>query len=95
MSVEDVNVGELQAFERCFRAFNQVFTRNAKVVDLVTGSWQVRVVGTPVDLRIMSTYAIHRFCVVRLTLVETTMSLLFQPKCLMARPMTFSDSPFA
>jgi hypothetical protein len=29
------------------------------------------------------------------TFVETTMSFLFQLKCLMARPMTFSDSPFA
>ena len=29
------------------------------------------------------------------TLVETTISFLFHLKCLIARPMTFSDSPFA
>lgn len=50
MSVENVHVGELETFKRGLSAFNEMFTGDAEVVDLVAGSRQIRVVAAPVYL---------------------------------------------
>jgi hypothetical protein len=48
--VENVDVGELEAFERGFGALDQVFARDTEVVDLVTWRVEGGVVCAPVDL---------------------------------------------
>jgi hypothetical protein len=48
--VEDIDVGELEPREGGLRAFNEVFARDAEVVDFVAWGCVGRVVGTPVDL---------------------------------------------
>jgi hypothetical protein len=48
--IENVDVGELEPGERGLRAFDEVFTGDAKVVDLVAWGSMGRVVGSPVDL---------------------------------------------
>jgi hypothetical protein len=54
MRVEDIYVGKLKTLKRGFSAFNQMFTRNTEVVDLVSWSWKVRIVAAPIDLRFVS-----------------------------------------
>lgn len=95
MGVQDVDIGELKAGEGGLGAFDEVFAADAEIVNLVAGFRESRIVGPPVDLVGVLVYAGGCWWVRHQTLVETTMSFLFQPKCLMARPMTFSDSPLA
>jgi hypothetical protein len=108
VGVEDVDVGELEAGEGCGGGFDEVFAGEAEVVDFVAGRREGRVVCAPVDLGelldlVLGIAGRERgwdgrredgclICPGR-TFVETTISFLFQPKCLIARPITFSLSP--
>lgn len=51
VGVEDVNVGELEAGEGGCSAFDEVFAREAEVVDFGAGWGVGGVVRAPVDLR--------------------------------------------
>jgi hypothetical protein len=56
--VQDVDVGELQARKGGGGAFDEVFARDAKVVDFGAGTFVGGVVRAPVDLRISSKHGV-------------------------------------
>lgn len=89
MGVDDIDVFELETFERRPSAFDDVFARETVVID---EDFAVR--ETPVKLAAVSALALRGLEVWDLvTLVVMTRSLLFQPNFLIACPMMISDCP--
>ena len=90
MGIDDINIFQPEAIQRRLQSFNDVLPGQSMIIDEI-----FTVDSAPVDLcRNGKTNYFPCASALENSLVLMTMSLRFQPKCLMALPITISDSPF-
>ena len=87
VSIDQVDVFQLQTLEGRINTLNDVFTREAKIVDWIFSK------GTSPIYLVNVSYVLGAWAKEMCTFVDMTRSLRFQPYFLIACPIIFSDSP--